>query len=137
LLLGLAYYLAQNPDQWRRLKEDRSLVKTAIEETLRLVTPARAFLRYVSKDVEIHGQQMKKGEHAYLMYWAANRDPEIFEDPHKFDVGRKNAPRHLAFGAGPHVCLGARLARMEAAITLNAMLDKFERNRPISTAADA
>ncbi|MDR7103700.1 cytochrome P450 [Croceicoccus sp. BE223] len=127
LLLGLPYYLAKNPDQWQRLKQDRSLVKTAIEETLRLVSPARAFLRYVHQDVEINGQQMKEGEHVYLMYWAANRDPEVFADPHKFDAGRANASRHLAFGAGPHVCLGSRLARMEGIITLNAMLDKFER----------
>lgn len=127
LLLGLPYYLAKNPDQWQRLKQDRSLVKTAIEETLRLVSPARAFLRYVHQDVEINGQQMKEGEHVYLMYWAANRDPEVFADQHKFDVGRANASRHLAFGAGPHVCLGSRLARMEGIITLNAMLDKFER----------
>lgn len=90
-----------------------------------MVTPARAFLRYVSKDVEINGQQMREGQHVYLMYMAANRDREIFEDPHSYDVGRKAALRHLAFGAGPHVCLGARLARMEGTEVLNAMLDRF------------
>jgi len=127
LLLGLPYYLANNPDQWRRLKEDRSLVKTAIEETVRLVTPARAFVRHVSSDVEINGQRMKQGQYVYLMYMAANRDPTVFENPHKFDVGRSNASRHLGFGAGPHVCLGARLARMEGAEVLNALLDRFER----------
>lgn len=127
LLLGLPYYLATNPDQWRRLKEDRSLVKTAIEETLRLVTPARAFLRYVSKEVEINGQVMKEGQYVYLMYMAANRDPAVFDNPHNFDVGRKNASWHLGFGAGPHLCLGARLARMEGVEVLNAMLDRFER----------
>ncbi|MEJ6594967.1 cytochrome P450 [Parasphingorhabdus sp.] len=127
LLLGLPYYLAQNPDQWRLLKEDRSLVKTAIEETVRMVTPARAFVRHVSKDIDINGQSMKAGQYVYLMYMAANRDPELFEDPHKYDVRRKNAARHLAFGAGPHLCLGARLARMEATQVLNCLLDRFDR----------
>ncbi|WP_162173754.1 cytochrome P450 [Hyphomonas johnsonii] len=127
LLLGLPYYFANNPDQWQRLKEDRSLVKNAIEETLRLVTPARAFLRYVSKDIEINGQAMKEGQHVYLMYMAGNRDPDLFQDPHRFDIGRENASRHFSFGAGPHTCLGARLARMEGAEVLNALLDRFER----------
>lgn len=127
LLLGLPYYLAQNPDQWRLLKEDRSLVKNAIEEVLRLVTPARAFLRYVAKDTEVDGQVMKEGQHVYLMYMAANRDPEVFPDPHRFDVTRGSAVRHLAFGAGPHLCLGQRLARMEGTLVLDAMLDRFER----------
>lgn len=127
LLLGLPYYFAENPEQWRKLRKDRSLVKNAIEETLRLVTPARAFLRYVSQDTEVNGQPMKAGQHVYLMYMAANRDPEIFESPHKFDVARKNASRHLAFGAGPHLCLGQRLARMEGALVLEAMLDRFDR----------
>lgn len=127
LLLGLPYYLAQNPDQWRLLKEDRSLVKNAIEEVLRLVTPARAFLRYVAQDTEVDGQVMKEGQHVYLMYMAANRDPEVFADPHRFDVTRSAAVRHLAFGAGPHLCLGQRLARMEGQLVLEAMLDRFER----------
>lgn len=127
LLLGLPYYLAKNPDQWRKLKEDRSLVKTAIEETLRMVTPARAFIRHVSKDFEVNGQSMKSGQYVYLMYMAANRDPAVFEDPHKYDVSRKNAARHLAFGAGPHLCLGARMARMEGAQVLNNLLDRFDR----------
>lgn len=127
LLLGLPYYFARHPDQWHRVKADRSLVKTAIEEVLRLVTPARAFLRHVAKDAEINGHSFKEGQYVYLMYMAANRDPEIFENAHDFDVGRKNASRHLGFGAGPHLCLGARLARMEGIEVLNAMLDRFDR----------
>ncbi len=127
LLLGLPYYFAKNPDQWQILKEDRSLVRNTIEETLRMVTPARAFLRYVSKDTEVNGQPMKEGQHVYLMYMAANRDPEAFEDPQRFDIRRANATRHLAFGAGPHLCLGQRLARMEGALVLNAMLDRFQK----------
>ena len=91
------------------------------------MTPARAFVRHVSSDVEINGQRMKKDQYVYLMYMAANRDPSVFEKPHKFDVGRSNASRHLGFGAGPHVCLGARLARMEGAEVLNALLDRFDR----------
>jgi len=127
MLLGLPYYFAKNPDQWRKLREDRSLVKNAIEETLRMVTPARAFLRHVTKDVEINGQPMNAGQYVYLMYMAANRDSDVFEDPHRFDVARKNASRHLAFGAGPHLCLGQRLARSEGVQVLSAMLDRFQR----------
>jgi cytochrome P450 len=127
LLLGLAHQFAENPDQWDILRNDRSLVRNAIEETLRWVTPARAFLRSVLHDTEVNGQAMKAGQHVYLMYMAANRDESAFEHAHRFDIRRRDASRHLALGAGPHLCLGARLARLEGVLVLNAMLDRFTR----------
>lgn len=127
LLLGMAHQFAENPDQWDRLRDDRALVKNAVEEILRWVTPARAFLRYVKQDTEVNGQRIAKGQYVYQMYMAANRDPEAFVDADRFDVTRKDASRHLSFGAGPHLCLGARLARMEGTMVLNAMLDRFSR----------
>jgi len=127
LLLGLAHQFAENPDQWDILRNDRSLIRNAIEETLRWVTPARAFLRSVLKDTEVNGQPMKAGQHVYLMYMAANRDESAFEHAHRYDITRRDASRHLAFGAGPHLCIGTRLARLEGALVLNAMLDRFKR----------
>jgi cytochrome P450 len=73
----------------------------------------------------VNGHLIRKDQPVYLMYMAANRDETEFENPHRFDVLRKNASRHLAFGAGPHLCAGMRLARMEGVIMLNALLDRF------------
>jgi cytochrome P450 len=127
LLGGLVYHLAQSPDQWDLLREDRSLIPLAIEETMRLVTPARAFLRTATEDIEINGQSIHAGQRVYLMYMAANRDEAVFPDANRFDVTRKESTQHLAFGAGAHVCAGSRLVRLEAPIVLNALLDRFSR----------
>ncbi|MES9537708.1 cytochrome P450 [Actinomadura sp. NPDC000600] len=125
LLAGLVHELAQRPDQWQRLREDRSLVPLAIEETLRWVTPARAFLRTAVEDIELEGQLIREGQHVYLMYMAANRDETVFPDPYRFDVGRAESVKHLSFSSGAHVCAGSRLVRLEAPIVLNALLDEF------------
>jgi len=71
------------------------------------------FRRTATQDTEIGGHPIKKGDKIYLSYPAANRDPAVFPEPHKFDIQRTNAAKHLAFGTGPHVCLGARLARYQ------------------------
>ncbi|MCH8161432.1 MAG: cytochrome P450, partial [Chloroflexi bacterium] len=93
----LAFF--ENPDQWQRLKDDSSLMSTAVEEMLRWVSPIMYFRRTASKDTEIHGQKIKEGDKVTLWYGSANRDPDTFEDPNKFDVGREpNA--HVALGAG-------------------------------------
>jgi hypothetical protein len=127
LLSGIITCFAENPDQWTMLRDRRELVPNAIEEILRWVTPARAFLRNVAIDTEVNGHRINAGEHVYLMYMAANRDASAFVDPHRFDITRKDASRHLAFGAGPHLCAGMRLARIEGVIMLNALLDRFAR----------
>ncbi|MGW2964692.1 cytochrome P450 [Streptomyces sp. NPDC001220] len=125
LLAGLVHQLARHPDQWELLRRDRSLIPAAVEETLRYVTPARAMLRTATRDVEMDGHQVRAGQHVYLMYMAANRDESVFPDAHRYDVTRAESVRHLAFGAGIHHCMGARLVRAEAPIVLDALLDRF------------
>jgi cytochrome P450 len=127
LLAGMVWALAKHPEQLARLAADRSLVPGAVEEALRWVTPARAFLRTATCDTEIRGQVVREGQHVYNMYMAANRDEDIFSSPETFDVARPENDLHLAFGIGTHVCIGARLVRLEAGILLNALLDRFPR----------
>ena len=91
------------------------------------MTLARAFLRTATADTEIRGQLVPAGQHVYNMYMAANRDEDIFPDPETFDVARPENDLQLAFGIGTHVCIGARLVRLEAGILLNALLDRFPR----------
>jgi cytochrome P450 len=127
LLAGLVCELARHPDQWERLRADRSLVRLAVEETMRFVAPARAFLRTATEDAEVNGHEVREGQHVYLMYMAGNRDERMFSRPHEYDVGRQEAARHLSFGAGAHVCAASRLVRREGPIVLNALLDRFSR----------
>ncbi len=122
--IGYAIYLfAQNPDQWARLRADRSLMKNAIEEIVRLNTPIRAFSRYLLDDVEIGGVALDKGTRVLVVYGAANRDPARFEDPDRFDITR-DVRGHVGFGQGVHACLGMHLARMEMASLFNALADR-------------
>jgi cytochrome P450 len=104
--------LIEHPDQLERLRRDPSLIATAADEMIRWVSPVRHFLRNVVEPAGISGQRFEAGDRLLLSYWSANRDEEVFGDPFRFDVGRK-PNRHLAFGFGPHYCLGAALARME------------------------
>ena len=104
--------LLENPDQLERLREDPGLIPTAADEMIRWVSPVRHFLRNVAEPAEISGHRFEPGDRLLLSYWSANRDEDAFEDPFRFDVGRK-PNRHLAFGFGAHYCLGAVLAKME------------------------
>ena len=113
LIAGGMLTFFENPDQWQRLKDDPDLMPSAVEELLRWISPIMYFRRTASKDTEIHGQQIKEGDKVTLWYGSANRDPDAFENPDSFDVGRDPNP-HVALGAGgPHFCLGASLARLE------------------------
>ena len=105
--------LIEAPDQLERLRSDPSLLPSAVAEMIRWVSPVRHFTRTAQEDTEVGGTKIAKGDLVYLSYLAANRDPRVFQDPHRFDVGRANADRHVAFGFGAHFCLGAQLARME------------------------
>lgn len=125
MLAGIVYCLADNPDQWRLLRDDRRLVPNAVEEVIRWVTPARAFLRVAAHDTEFNGTPIREGQGLYMMYMAANRDEREFPDGGRFNVTRHNASRHLAFGAGPHLCAGMRLARRQGEMMLNLLLDRF------------
>ncbi len=118
--------LIEHPEQLARLKADPSLLNTAVEEMIRWTSPVRHFMRTAQADTEIAGQPIAKGDWVYLSYLAANRDPALFDDPHRFDVGRTNADRHLAFGFGAHFCLGAQLARMELRTVFRDLLPRLE-----------
>jgi len=122
---GAMMALAQDPDQWARVKADRSLLPGIVEEAIRWTTPVQHFMRTAAEDVELGGQQIKQGDWLMINYVAANHDPAQFADPRKFDAAR-SPNRHLAFGAGAHQCLGLHLARMEMKILFETLLDRID-----------
>ena len=119
-LSGGMQLLIENPDARQRLIDDPSLIPTAVEEMLRLVSPVLSFLRTATQDTELRGVPIKQGEKVLMMYGSANRDAEEFENPDDFNIDRN--PHHVAFGIGNHFCLGANLARMEMRVALNELL---------------
>ena len=116
--------LADNPDQRKELVEDRSLVPNAIEELLRYESPSPVQARYVTKDVELHGEVVPEGSVMVLLTASGNRDERKFPDADRFDIRRK-IDHHLAFGYGIHFCMGAALARLEGRIALDEVLQRF------------
>ena len=121
----------EHPDQFELLLSDVDrYLPNAIEEALRHSPPVVNFRRTAMKDTEIGGQKIAKGDKIYLSYPAANRDPAMFPDPHRFDITRKNANRHLAFGSGLHFCLGARLARYQLGVLLKEIFTRIPDIRP-------
>ncbi|MEM9315723.1 MAG: cytochrome P450 [Pseudomonadota bacterium] len=121
-----------HPEQYELLRSDLDrYLPNAIEEVLRVAPPVVKFRRTVTADTEIGGHPVKAGDKIYLSYPAANRDPEVFLDPHRFDITRENAARHLSFGTGPHVCLGARLARMQLQALLKQIITRLPDVRPV------
>jgi cholest-4-en-3-one 26-monooxygenase len=117
--------LLDHPDQLRELRDDPSLLPTATEEILRWSSPALAFGRTVTRDVELGGQTLLAGERVGLFYPSANRDEEVFSEPFTFDI-RRNPNPHVAFGGGgPHFCLGANLARTEIQVMIGSLLRRF------------
>jgi len=125
LMSGAMVAFSEFPDQWDRLRRDRSLLPSAVEEMLRFVTPVMNFRRQTTEEVEIAGQKIKEGEKVVFFHASANRDETVFEDPDRLDVGRQPNP-HIAFGGGgPHFCLGANLARMEIKVMFEHLLDRM------------
>ncbi|GII84465.1 cytochrome P450 [Sphaerisporangium siamense] len=113
--------LFRNPAELERLRADPSLLPTAVEELMRYDTPLQMFERWVLQDVTIGGVDIPKGTEVALLFGSANHDPEVFDDPERLDVGRKDNP-HISFGAGIHFCLGAPLARVELIESFGALL---------------
>lgn len=117
--------LGENPDQRRLLVEDPSLINDAIEEILRYEPPGPHIGRYVTKDVEFHGQTVPAGSAILFIAASANRDSRAFPDPHKFDVQRDRQNAHCTFGYGIHTCVGQVLARMEGRVVLEELLKRI------------
>jgi cytochrome P450 len=126
-LIGNALHLlAERPELWQRAREDRSLVEPILEETLRYASPVQRLTRLVRRPVELNGIAIGEGELVDVVYASANRDPALVPDPETFRIDRPSS-EHVSFGAGIHYCLGASLARTEARVALNAMLDRYAR----------
>ncbi len=117
---GMIAFL-ENPDQWELFKTERPA--TAADEIIRWATPVTSFQRTALEDTELGGVQIKKGQRVVMLYRAANFDEDVFDQPEKFDIMRKDNP-HLAFGGtGAHFCIGANLARLEIDLIFNAIAD--------------
>ncbi len=117
--------LLDHPDQWAALVADPDLARGAVEEVLRHQSPVQATTRVAGEDVELAGVALPAGSVVVLLIGAANRDPEVFADPHRFDITRADAGEHLAFSSGAHYCLGAALARVEGEVALQAVAARF------------
>jgi cytochrome P450 len=117
--------LSEHPDQRRLLIDSPELLQGAVEEMLRVVSPVLAFCRTATADTEIRGQRIAAGDYVALLYASANRDEDIWPEPDRFAVLRPQPRPHVAFGFGPHVCLGANLARMEARVLFEELLRAF------------
>jgi cytochrome P450 len=119
---------ARFPEQWQKLLDDRSKIPAAVEELLRYEAPSQYQVRRSMKDVHLHGMTIPAGKPIFLINGAANRDPEAWTDPDKFDIDRdRTEALNMGFGYGIHSCLGAALARMESAIALDKLLDFMPR----------
>jgi cytochrome P450 len=116
--------LLDHPDELQRLRADRSMLKTAVEELLRWDSPVQIDGRALFEDVELHGVRVDAGEQFATLLGAANRDPRMFDEPDRFDVGRVG-PAPMSFGGGIHFCLGAALARAEGHVVFERLLDRF------------
>ena len=113
---------ARRPDQWRRVVSGDVRAATAIEEMIRFDPPLQLFERWVlADDVVVGDVPIPRGQKIAMLFGSANRDPRVFDRPDEFDVGRENAARHIGFGGGIHVCIGAPLARSELEASVEAL----------------
>ena len=122
---GGMYLLLTHPEQMDKLKNNPELMPHMIEEVIRCVAPAIHLCRTPNQDVEVGGKKISAGETMVMFYPSANRDPEVFDNPYKFDIERK-PNRHLAFGVGPHGCLGKHLARLELQCMFEELLPRLK-----------
>lgn len=117
--------LIEHPDQLQRLRDDPSLVSSASEEIIRWASPSRHFLRTSAHPTTIGDVEFAAGENVFMSWPSANHDPEVFDQPDVFDIGRFPNP-HLSFGHGPHFCLGAHLARMELNAVFTELIPRLD-----------
>jgi cytochrome P450 family 142 subfamily A polypeptide 1 len=124
VISGGAYQLLADPTRWERLRADRSLLPSVVEESLRWVSPIKNMCRTATGDVELGGKTIHEGDKLLLLYPSANRDEDHFADPFTFDMTR-TPNDHVAFGFGSHFCLGASLARLELTVAFETLLDRL------------
>lgn len=117
--------LLEHPGSWQRLREERALLSSAVEEMLRWWTPVMNFRRTAGEDVELAGKTLRRGDKVVVSFLAANRDPRAFHEPELFDMARAENP-HLSFGYGPHFCIGGQLARAQLRALFDALLDRMD-----------
>ncbi|TDD33100.1 cytochrome P450 [Actinomadura sp. KC06] len=123
-IASLVHHLVTHPELQTRMRSDTALIEGIVEEGLRLFPPVHTMFRTVTEPTELRDAPLAEGERLVLLYGAANRDPEQFEDPTTFRVDRANARQHLAFGIGAHFCAGAPLARAEMRILMEALVER-------------
>jgi cytochrome P450 len=133
LLSSIASVLATSSSPLELIRADPGLLDGVIEECLRLMPPARGFVRTATADVELAGTRIRAGQRLYMLYPAANRDPGHFTDPDRFDPARRQAYGHASFGFGTHFCLGAGLARMEAKALFTELISRYSAIRAAGT----
>jgi cytochrome P450 len=117
--------LIENPDEFRKLRENPELIDSAVEEIVRWTTPVIQFCRTPLEDFELRGQKIRAGESMCLFYPSGNRDEDIFDEPNRFLVERNPNP-HIGFGRGEHFCLGASLARLELRVLFRQLIERFD-----------
>jgi len=118
------YSLLQHPYQRETLRQDPDLIRSSVEELLRYESPVQYLARTAKEEIEICGVRIEPGNTIMIMLAAANRDPDRFENPDRLDLRRVNNP-HLAFGGGPHFCIGNQLARLQGQTSILRMVQKF------------
>ncbi|WP_295647565.1 cytochrome P450 [uncultured Dietzia sp.] len=119
-------FLGRNPEMWAELKAETDRIPQFMEEMLRMYSPVQGSFRAVTEDIELGGQQLKAGDMLWVGMGTSNRDPKVFDDPDRMDIGRKQlAANHVAFGGGPHVCPGTSLTRMELRMVLEKIITRF------------
>jgi cytochrome P450 len=123
MIANAMLHLLSDPGRLELVHADLGLVPAAIEESLRLEPAAAVVDRYATKDTHLGGADIQKGDQVTVSITGANRDPRIFDDPDTFQLARPNSAKHLAFAHGPHFCVGAHLARLEARIAVQTLLD--------------
>jgi cytochrome P450 len=125
MIANAILHLLAHPEQRALVEDDPALLPNAVEESLRLEPAAAVIDRYATRDVQLGDAPIGKRELVTISIAGANRDPDVFPDPDRFDVRRENARHQLAFAAGPHVCVGMHLARLEAQTALGRLLDRL------------
>ena len=125
MICNALLHLLSHDDQLALVREDRSLLGAAIEESLRLEPSAASIDRYATRELQLGGATIAEGDLVTVSIAAASRDPSTFPDPDRFDIRRENAGRHVAFAGGPHVCIGMHLARLETSIAIGGLLDRL------------